>query len=232
MELRFFRRKIEISVRKIRGANGAKNESILATLGNGIPVWIALSRAWGILKRGCSQCRLSRDRKSKSRCLTGRRKFCPAFSWLWDFQRAADFPGQQVGDFSVARDGFAATGGVISLDRLGAAFALERSTVGFEGADQFPALHEGARGINFSPLPRRARASLRRSSSSNRIDSRSDSNASSSVSPWPLPSGNSGEKAMNHSPSRTMRAVKVAAVFVAVRSSKHRLPSPMIDHSP
>jgi hypothetical protein len=38
-------------------------------------------------------------------------------------------------------------------------------------------------------------------------------NDSSSVSPWPLPSGNSGEKAMNHFPSRTLRAVKVAAVF-------------------
>jgi hypothetical protein len=48
------------------------------------------------------------------------------------------------------------------------------------------------------------------------IDPRSDSIASSSVSPWPLPSGNSGENAMNHFPSRTMRAVKMAASSMSV----------------
>ena len=48
---------------------------------------------WWILIRSCSRCRARCGRKSKSRCLTDRRKFWSAFSWLWDFQRAADFPG-------------------------------------------------------------------------------------------------------------------------------------------
>ena len=85
----------------------------------------------------------------------------------------------------MAWDGFAATGG-----------------------GKFPALHARARGINLSPFPKLAFASSRRSSISSRIDSRSDPSASSSVSPWPLPSGNSGENAMNHFPSRTIRTRK------------------------
>jgi zona occludens toxin (predicted ATPase) len=35
-----------------------------------------------------------------------------------------------------------------------------------------------------------------------------------------LPSGNSGENAMNHFPSRTIRAVKVAAFFINVICSQ------------
>jgi hypothetical protein len=49
---------------------------------------------------------------------------------------AADFPGQQVGDSSVARDGFPAAGRGILLDRMGAAFAFERATVVVHGRDQ------------------------------------------------------------------------------------------------
>ena len=111
-------------------------------------------------------------------------------------------------------NGFTAAAGGIPVNGMGATLALEWAAVSFEMTNELPALHARASGISFSPFPKLARASSRRSSSRSRIDSRSDASASSSVSPCPLPSGNSGENAMNHFPSRTIRAVKVAAFFI------------------
>lgn len=48
-------------------------------------------------------------------------------------------------------------------------------------------------------------------------DSQKVSGASSLVSPWPLPSENSGAKALNQSPSRCTRAEKVSDVIITVR---------------
>ena len=60
-----------------------------------------------------------------------------AFARFRNGQRAADFPDEQIGDFVVAGDRFAATRGGIPVDGMRAAFAFERAAVRFEVADEF-----------------------------------------------------------------------------------------------
>ena len=110
--------------------------------------------------------------------------------------------------------GLTATGLWVSADRMGCSLTLQRASVGFEVADQGPAPHDKARGTSFSPWPKFAMASSLRSCMSSKIDSRRDSSAASSVSAWPLASGNSGENATNHFPSRSSWAVNGEWVFM------------------
>jgi hypothetical protein len=126
-------------------------------------------------------------------------------------QSLADFSHQQVGDLGVARNGLAVSGSRIPVNRVRSTLALQRAAVGFEVPDELLSFHPSARGTSFSPTRRLAVASSRRSSKINKMDSLRDSRASSSVDPCPLPSGNSGEKATNHLPSLSTRAVKEAA---------------------
>ena len=134
-------------------------------------------------------------------------------------QSPADFTGEEVRYFCMPGQGLAASCRGVPVDGVRAAFALQLAPMRQKMANEYLPLHAKASGISFSPRPKFAVASARRSSINNRIDLRSDSSASASVWPCPLPSGNSGEKAINHSPSRTRRAVKVTAGFMPSRCS-------------
>lgn len=75
-------------------------------------------------------------------------------TWLPYFQCSADFPGQQVRDFRVSGDRFAAAGFRIPVNRMGTALAFGWATVGFKVVDQFLALHARTRGEILATLLR------------------------------------------------------------------------------
>jgi hypothetical protein len=60
---------------------------------------------------------------------SGYQPLFPRISGLRDFQSLADLPCQEIGDFGMTRDGFAASSRRIPIDRVGSALSFERATV-------------------------------------------------------------------------------------------------------